>query len=391
MTRAALIAGIREDRIAVGNWGHPPKLHLLALTMLNSPPRVIQLTPPGRGGVATLRIEGRGALEAVERHFRDRNGWPLPAHPADHLVVGRFGGEVGEEVVARRCCEDAVELHCHGGRAAVARIEESLLSAGCRRMTWREWTRSRTDDPIAAAALVALADARTERTAAILLDQYHGALRRAINEIGLAIDRGEASAASSHIDSLLAHEALGRRLTRPWRVVVAGGPNVGKSSLVNALAGYGRAIVDPMPGTTRDAVAAATAIDGWPVELCDTAGLREADDAIERAGVELAREHLAQADLVVIVADQSVPWSTDDQALADHWPTALWVHNKCDLPASPEHRPAGLSTSALLGHGIDALLQAIAHQLVPDLPPAGAAVPFLSEHIEMLHRLRMPV
>jgi len=360
--------------------------------MLNPPLplRVIRLTPPGRGAVATLRIEGRGAVEAVESHFRARSGRPLAAYPADQIVVGRFGGDFGEEVVARRCGDVAVELHCHGGRAAVARIEESLVSAGCRRATWSDWTRTQSDDAIAAAALVALAEARTERTAAILLDQCHGALRRAMDEILQDIDRGDAPSARQRIETLLAREKLGRHLTRPWSVVLAGRTNVGKSSLMNALAGYGRAIVHHAPGTTRDAVALATAIDGWPVELCDTAGLRAADDPVERAGVERARERLAQADLVVLVADQSVPWSAEDQALADQWPAAILVHNKCDLPAPPGHRPAGLSTSAIRGEGIDVLLATIGRRLAPDLPPPGAPVPFSSEHVETLRRWRTP-
>ena len=124
-------------------------------------------------------------------------------------------------------------------------------------------------------------------------------------------------------------------------MVLAGRTNVGKSSLLNALAGHGRAIVHHVPGTTRDAVTVATAIDGWPVELCDTAGLRPPDDAVERAGIELARERLAEADLVVLVADRSRPWSAEDQALRDQWPGAVLVHNKCDLPASAGERPAG--------------------------------------------------
>lgn len=350
------------------------------------PLRVIRLTPPGRGAVATLRVEGPGAVEAVESHFRARSGRPLAAYPADQIVVGRFGGDTGEEVVARRCGDTAVELHCHGGRAAVARIEQSLVSAGCQRVTWRDWTRTQSDDPIAAAALVALAEARSERTAAILLDQYRGALRRAVEEIRQDIDRGDAPSARQRIDTLLARKRLGRHLTRPWSVVLAGRTNVGKSSLLNALAGYERAIVHHEPGTTRDAVAITTAIDGWPVELCDTAGLRAADDAVERAGVERTRERLAQADLVVLVADQSVPWSAEDQALADEWPAAVLVHNKCDLPAPPGHRPAGLSTSALCGEGIDVLLATIGGRLAPDPPPPGAPVPFSSEQVETLRQ-----
>ena len=89
---------------------------------------------------------------------------------------------------------------------------------------------------------------------------------------------------------------LGLHLARPWQVVVAGPPNVGKSSLINALAGYPRAIVHWAPGTTRDAVTVETVLDGWPVELCDTAGLRTAGDAVERAGIELARRKMAQAE-----------------------------------------------------------------------------------------------
>jgi tRNA modification GTPase len=350
------------------------------------PLRVVQLTPPGRGAVATLRVEGLGAVEAVESHFRARGGHPLAAYAADEIVVGRFGGDSGEEVVVRRCGDAAVEVHCHGGRAAVARIEQSLVVAGCRPVTWQEWTKAQSDDPIAAAALIALAEARTERTAAILLDQYHGVLRRAMDEIREEIERGDGASARRRIDALLARESLGRHLTRPWSIVLAGRINVGKSSLLNVLAGYGRAIVHPTPGTTRDAVAVATAVDGWPVEFCDTAGLRAADDAVERAGIERARERLAAADLVILVADRSLPWSAEDQALAEQWPAAVLVHNKSDLPASPCDRPAGISTSALCGEGIGALLATIARRLVPDPPPPGTPVPFSSEQVGVLHR-----
>ena len=237
---------------------------------------VIQLTPPGRGAIATLRIEGPGAVAAVEAHFRPRGGRALAAYPVDRLVVGHFGDGRGEEIVVRCCAGDAVELHCHGGMAAVAMIEEALLAAGCRTVGWRDWIAARGDDPIAAEVMLALADARTERTASILLDQHQGALRCAFNEIRQAIDHGDADAARGQIDILLGRVKLGQHLVRPWSVVLAGPVNVGKSSLINALVGYGRSIVHHVAGTTRDAVTAATAIDGWPIELCDTAGLRPA-------------------------------------------------------------------------------------------------------------------
>ena len=205
-----------------------------------------------------------------------------------------------------------------------------------------------------------------------------------MDEIRQAIGRGDASSARGRIDALLAQAELGRHLTRPWSVVLAGRVNVGKSSLLNALAGHARAIVHHAPGTTRDAVTAATAIDGWPVELCDTAGLRSPGDAIERAGIDLARQRLAAADLVVLVTDRSAAWSREDQTLFDQWPGAVLVHNKCDLPPALGDRPDGLLTSALHGQGIETLLETIAGRLVPSPPPPGAAVPFTDEQVEMI-------
>jgi tRNA modification GTPase len=374
--------------------------------------QVIQLTPPGRGAIATLRIEGPGAAEAVQLHFCAQSGRPLAAYTQDQIAVGRFGGPSGEEVVVRRRGEDAVDLHCHGGLAAVAMIEEALATRGCRRVAWRDWISvpEKGDsphlceapsgpfrqmgtvpffrhDPIAAAAL---AEARTERTAAILLDQYQGALRRAMDGIRQAIGRGNAAASRQRIDALLARVELGRHLVRPWSVVLGGRANVGKSSLMNALAGHQRSIVHHAPGTTRDAVTLSTAIDGWPVELCDTAGLRPAGDALESAGIERAGQRLSRADLVLLVCDQSVPWSAAEQSLVDEWPEAVLVHNKCDLPAGPGGRPAGLLTSALRGDGIKALLETIGRRLVPDPPPAGAAVPFTAQQVEAIRALSAP-
>jgi tRNA modification GTPase len=349
--------------------------------------QVIQLTPPGRGAVATLRIEGPGAVEAIQTHFRARGGRPLAAYPVDRLVVGHFGPERGEEVVVRCCADDAVELHCHGGLAAVAAIEESLMTAGCRQLAWPDWAADRETDPVAAAALVALADARTERTAAILLDQYHGALSRALGDIRQAVARGDHDAAQQQIDTLLNRAPLGRHLVQPWRVVLAGRVNVGKSSLINALAGYGRSIVHPTPGTTRDAVTLTTAIDGWPVELCDTAGLRVGRDAVELAGIERARERLGQADLAILVFDRSATWSAEDQMLVNQWSDALLVHNKCDLPSASDDRPSGLMTTALEDRGMAELLDAIGHRLVPDPPPPGAAIPITVEQVDAVKHL----
>ncbi|MBN1394203.1 MAG: 50S ribosome-binding GTPase [Pirellulales bacterium] len=346
--------------------------------------KVIRLTPPGRGAVAALRVEGPGAMAVVQARFQSCGGKPLSEHESDRLVFGHFNGE---EVVVRRLEKDAVELHCHGGTAAVEMIEESLASAGCRSVGWREWAFDHCGDRAEADALAAMADARTERTAAILLDQYNGALEREMDAINELIERGKFDAARRRIDALLARAELGRHLVRPWSVVLAGRTNVGKSSTLNALAGYARAIVHHEPGTTRDAVTLATAVDGWPVEFCDTGGLRQGADGVEQAGIELAGERLARADLVVLISDRSLSWTDEDDNLIEKWPDAVVVHNKSDLPTGRGDRPAGVSISALRGEGITSLLEMISRRLVPDPPPPGAAVPLTDEKVEAVQRL----
>jgi len=353
--------------------------------MPDESPLLIQLTPPGRGAVATLRVDGPGALGVVARHFVARNGRPLASFPVRRIVVGRLGPG-GEEVVVARHSETQIEIHCHGGLAAVARIEEILVSDGCRRISWQDWIASQKDDPIAAAAVLALAATRTTRTAAILLDQYQGALPKAMEQVESSLQTAAKETIRQQIDALLAHAATGLHLVRPWQVVVAGRPNVGKSSLINAVAGYQRAIVHSTPGTTRDVVSVQTAIDGWPVEISDTAGLRETSEKIEQAGIDLARQKIDAADLVVLVFDNSLPWSEQDQALVEFYPSALRVHNKGDLPHAPGQRPSGLEISALHSAGIEVLCREISGRLVPTPPPPGTAVPFEPEQVEQIHR-----
>src|SRR6185369_14624432 len=127
-----------------------------------------------------------------------------------------------------------------------------------------------------------LAHAPTLRTASILLDQLHGAFERGVTRI-LDLLATNPEAAREPLRELARYAPIGRHLVEPWKVVVAGAPNVGKSSLVNALAGFQRAVVSDIAGTTRDVVSVPVAFDGWPVELTDTAGLREAE-GLEAAG-----------------------------------------------------------------------------------------------------------
>ncbi|HET6576073.1 MAG TPA: GTPase, partial [Fimbriiglobus sp.] len=243
-------------------------------------------------------------------------------------------------------------------------------------------------------ALEPLAKAPTLRTASILLDQYHGTFIKTITDIVAALGHGDHDTASTQLQTLADFAPVGRHLVIPWRVAVAGAPNVGKSSLVNALAGYQRAIVAPVAGTTRDVVTTTTALDGWPVELADTAGLREEAESLEAAGIGLARRHLAEADVVVWVLDVSTPnlvWPAgpDAERIGRE---RLLVANKIDLPAAwgLDAAPIVLRLSAATGTGIPELASAISHLLVPHPPTTGAAVPFtpeLADAIESAHRL----
>jgi tRNA modification GTPase len=177
-----------------------------------------------------------------------------------------------------------------------------------------------------------------------------------------------------------------------WRVVVAGAPNVGKSSLVNALAGFRRSIVAAVPGTTRDLVTTRLAVDGWPVELADTAGLRAGAATLEEQGMERARSAVAAADVCLWILDgaDAPVWPGQEQ-LAAHSEAVRPVINKVDLPAAWDWGQAAsaLRVSAQTGEGLAELCEGLASWLVPDPPPPGAAVPFtaaLCDAVEQAYR-----
>jgi tRNA modification GTPase len=338
-------------------------------------------TPRGRGAIATVLVSGANAAAAVGRFFLPSGATPLNELPLNRIAHGRWRDPSGEEIVVVRRNDDDVEIHCHGGEMSAGAILADLVAAGLQAVDWREWIERREPDPMAAAAMKLLPEATTLRTASILLDQANGTLRAALDDI----DRFPTTAAE-RARHLLALAPIGLHLTKPWKVAIAGPPNAGKSSLVNALVGYQRSIVWDVPGTTRDVLSAQTAIDGWPVELLDTAGLRSSTDPLEAAGVERAREASASADLVLIVVDQNATWSLEnDRLVADH-PGALLVHAKCDLPSTGP-RPSGIATSAKTAAGIMDLLDAISAHLVPHPPPPGAAVPFTPDLVAHLARL----
>jgi tRNA modification GTPase len=371
---------------------------------------VVELTPKGRGAVAVVLVAGPRAKHVIEHCFTPNTPWTNDGPTIGRILLGRWGGEDGEELVICPRSEEEFEIHCHGGAAAASGIVRQLVDRGCESRTWRHWlaTASTLSEPgsprrgnpgsspssiqndcIATAARIALADAPTSRTAAVLLDQYHGALRKAIDDACSSLRTGDSSNALRIIEGILKYKDVGLHLTSPWQVVIAGPPNVGKSSLINPIAGYQRAIVSPIPGTTRDVVSITTAIQGWPVMLADTAGLRKTTDELEAAGIALADSAIQQADLVIMVSAASSVDTATEVVERQLPPIArmLRVTNKVDLVnegTRAQIRSDTLRVSALTGQGISELIDAIATMLVPNPPPTGAAVPFTNAQLASL-------
>jgi tRNA modification GTPase len=360
--------------------------------------QIVRLTPEGRGAVAVLLVEGPTAAERVDRSCFRHGQARLTSRPASRILHGHWGSPDGEDVVVCRISPAHVEIHCHGGRAAIERIAADLSDCQTRTVSWREWLAQHEPSATRAEARSLLAAARTERTAAILLDQYSGALQAAVTSISGALDAGQVDVAKAELQTLLRRAPIGLHLVDPWRVVLAGPPNVGKSSLINALVGYQRSIVFDQPGTTRDVVTAVTAIDGWLFELTDTAGLRESSDLLERAGVERARRQIDEADCIVIVSDATASRgelgaeAREMEISRSHRPL-IHVANKCDLlppeiasPAVNKDGTSRLLTSAVSREGVSELAAAIVGQLVGDGIAPGDAVPFTMMHVDHLRK-----
>lgn len=243
--------------------------------------------------------------------------------------------------------------------------------------------------PLAPTPLDLIRHAPTLRTASILLDQYHRAFDHAVAAILADLDAGRVAPQLAELARLA---PVGRHLVEPWTVVIAGPPNVGKSSLVNTLAGYQRSVVSEVAGTTRDVVTVPVAFDGWPVLLADTAGLRAAA-GLEAEGIDRAERFIRSADLVVWVLDAT---AGEPEPPADAGHALLLVINKVDQPArwNFDRFPDALRLSAVTGEGVPGLGAAIARRLVPHAPEPGAAVPYtpeLADGVEAAHAARSPV
>ncbi|NPV69998.1 MAG: tRNA uridine-5-carboxymethylaminomethyl(34) synthesis GTPase MnmE [Firmicutes bacterium] len=367
-------------------------------------------TAAGEAGIGIVRLSGPDAIGITGRMFRGPRGGGLPANSHSvvygHVVDPRSGEIIDEVLVtvfrAPRSYtrEDVVEIGCHGGLAAVRGVLQAALRAGARaalpgEFTARAFLNGRLDLSQAEAVLD-LVRSKTGRAAAAALAQLQGGLsgkvrrvREDLLDVVAWIEAGidfpdevgdppgdelakQIGAAALEIGRLLNSAGSGRILREGIRVALAGRPNVGKSSLMNALLRMERAIVTDVPGTTRDTIEEGANILGFPVTLVDMAGLRDTRDAVEAAGVARARGEIEAADVVVIVLDDSAGLGDEDRRAIDNARRAPGVRvvavNKVDLGAGALARvdleglcgaSRAVRVSARTGENIGALEEAI--------------------------------
>ena len=350
-------------------------------------------TPPGAGGIAVLRLSGPAALTIAAAV-----AGPLP--PPRRAAVRRFRGAEGaaldEGIVLvfpgphSFTGEDVAELHGHGGPVVVDQLLSRLLELGARLARPGEFSeRAFLNGRIDLAQAEAIADliaAGSAASARLAMRTLQGELSRRVERllddlvrlrihVEAAIDfpdeeidvladgavLGDLDALAGDIDAVLQSARRGCLLRDGLRVVIAGPPNAGKSSLLNALAGHDAAIVTAIPGTTRDVLREYIQLDGLPLHVVDTAGLREVADVVEQEGVRRARGEIARADRVLWVCDdreQSTSAQLETAGLPPNVPVTL-VRNKIDLtgaaPGVVDGGPSTVAISAATGAGLDAL------------------------------------
>lgn len=367
-------------------------------------------TPLGEGGLAVLRLSGAAAVAIAERVFVPAGrGAVRPSAAASHTLhyghVVHEGERVDEVLLAVMRAprtftrEDVVEISCHGGVFVARQVLEALLAAGARLASPGEFTRraflNGRIDLVQAEAVADLIHARTELALSAANEQLAGALSQRLDAIredllsvlahveahidfpdeDIAPDTREQlvarlDAGGEAMSRLLETAREGRVLRRGIRAAILGRPNVGKSSLLNRLLGHERAIVSPIAGTTRDTIEETANIRGIPVVFVDTAGLREADDLVEREGIRRTQAAADAAELVLHVLDRSTGITARDREDLRRYaakPRVL-VLNKADLPAADWEVGLGgdsprVDVSCASGAGLEALKDAVANQV----------------------------
>ena len=361
-------------------------------------------TPPGRGGIGIVRLSGSHALDIANGLVRTPAALEHARARMVNVIDPDSNQKIDEAVVTyfarpnSYTGEDLVELAAHGSPVVLEMLVRLALRAGARlarpgEFTERAFLAGRID-LTQAEAVRHLIEAQTLYQARIAAEQMGGALSRRIQPakqnlvdlialleagIDFAEDDVEVTPDAeivTRIDTIyfpLQHLARsfehGRLVHSGLRLAIVGRPNVGKSSLFNQLLERERAIVTAQPGTTRDLVSDRLSLGGIPVELVDTAGLRQAKDEAEAIGIRKSREMLADADIVMVVLDASVPLRDDERELIASLQgrRALIVRNKSDLNDSaaipPDLLLPSVSTSALTGEGVQTLRDALAESV----------------------------
>jgi tRNA modification GTPase len=367
-------------------------------------------TPIGRAGIGIIRISGPRSSKIAEAVFRPKN--PIRRFQSHRLYLGYLwdpssGTDVDEVLISFMKAprsytrEDVVEINSHSGYLLLSRILEIVLSQGARlarpgEFTLRAFLNGRID-LTQAEAVIDMINSKSERGLYMASKHTQGAFRQEIEllredaldimahvEVAIDFPEEETDIMSKEEAADRIEEGIIRRVEalleaheskRSWidgiKTVIAGRVNVGKSSLLNRLLNEQRAIVTPIPGTTRDIVESTVTVGGLPLLIMDTAGFGGVKDDIERIGISLTKQKLAQADFLLIVIDRSVPLNQDDMKLISHClgRKALIVINKIDLPSalddiSPLEGFPSVSMSALTGEGVDDLKKAIVDSLV---------------------------
>jgi tRNA modification GTPase len=400
-------------------------------------------TAPGAAGLAVVRLSGPAAITVADAVFHGATPLAEAASHSLHHGWAMAGGERLDEVVAALfraprsyTREDVVEFSCHGGALPARRVLETLLAAGARpagpgEFTLRAFLNGRIDLP-QAEAVADLIASETEAARTLAVSQLAGGLSRRLAAIEerLADARAEVearvdfaedvggvevpahvadamAAAEAELASLLEGSRHARAVREGVRVAIAGRPNVGKSSLFNALLGEQRAIVSARPGTTRDRVSEPIEVAGVRVTLSDTAGLRDSGEPIEAIGIERAREALEGAAIVLWVVDTSEPLAAEDRDLAARLAgrRVLVALNKSDRPARVARAELGslldaaprsrlVEVSATEGRGLDEVRAALASLLGAEGVAGAAGLAGAAanpRHVEALERARAAV
>ncbi len=354
----------------------------------------------GRSAIGIVRLSGAGAAAAAGRVFSPMDGRPLADHPARKLIYGTLYDREGRAIDRALCTwspapgsytgEETAELQCHGSPTVLTLALEALFAQGAKQAGPGEFTRraflNGRLDLAQAEGVMDLIDAETPAAARMAAGQLAGALSQRVGRVydGLVdvmahfhavldypvvvLDTATTetitdalTAARGELQALLATYDRGRVITRGVPCAIVGRPNAGKSSLLNALVGFERAIVTDIPGTTRDTVEERCVLGGVLLRLIDTAGLRETGDAVEKLGVDRSRAAMEAAGLIFVVIDGTEPATGEDEALVAQAlslaPTVV-LRSKADLPGG-EGAPVGgaetMTVSAVTGEGLKEL------------------------------------